>query len=298
LEFRRVLFRSRFGERLVFPKPFAEVLAQQIDVEGSVAVEGGGVEFDGADHARASFTVGVAVVDSGVVVEFVLYRVHADRVGDLGGGVDVDVSAVGDHASEQGDVDGVAGGGRLFSPLFVVFVLEKRLDVGAAFESEFSQAVELAVAEEHQVGGFGGRSGFAFLLCCVGFALGHFDLATGGGLNGFRGQGPGVLLVDGIVVAADPFGQHFSDPLGAHTEVFRGEQGVEGHAGGAFPRLAGHAGAAHPAVVGGLGGAGVVPVEVAGRDGLQDVQVENGAVHELSFSVVVVESGFWVVLGR
>src|SRR5690606_21419185 len=96
---------QRLGDGLVLAQPFAEVPAQQVDVEGGVAVEGGGVELDRADHARAGLVSRVAVVDGGVVVELVLHRMHADGVGDLGGGVDVDVGSVGDHAAEQGDVD-------------------------------------------------------------------------------------------------------------------------------------------------------------------------------------------------
>src|SRR5690606_13978380 len=111
------------------------------------------------------------------------------------------------------------------------------------------------------------------------------------------------LLLDGVVEAADPLGECFGDPFGAHAQVFGGQQVVEGHAGGAFPRLAGDPGAAHSSVDRGLGGSGVVAVEVTGRNGLQDVQVEDGTAHEWSLSVVSSEvsvpgAGLSVVLGR
>src|SRR5690606_39710697 len=100
--------------------------------------------------------------------------VHADGVGDLGGGVDVDVGGVGEHAPEQGDVDRAAGVGDLLGPLLVLRILQERLDVGAPLHRQFGQAVALARAEEHQVGGLGRR-----VLLVVLAALGLFDLGAG-----------------------------------------------------------------------------------------------------------------------
>src|SRR5690606_18175232 len=133
----------RFAGRLVVAEPGAEVGAEQVDVDGRVAVERGGVELHRADHACARFVVLAAVVDRGVVVRLDVGGVHADGVGDLGGGVDVDVGGVGDHAPEQGDVDRVAGVGDLLGPLLVLRILQERLDVGAPLHRQFGQAVAL-----------------------------------------------------------------------------------------------------------------------------------------------------------
>ena len=92
----------------------AEVVPQPVDVDGRVPVQGGGVELDRSDHAGAASRRRrfLAVVDGGEVVELVVDGMDTDRVGDLGGGVDVDVGHVGDHAAEQGDVHRVVAVGQ------------------------------------------------------------------------------------------------------------------------------------------------------------------------------------------
>src|SRR5690606_32183388 len=98
----------RLGARFVVAQALAEGGGELVHAEGGVPVEGGGVEVDGADHSGAGLVVGVLVVDGRVVVGLVVDAVDAEGVGDLHGGVDVDVGDVGDHAAEESDVDGVA----------------------------------------------------------------------------------------------------------------------------------------------------------------------------------------------
>ena len=74
-------------------------------------------------------------------------------------------------------------------------------------------------------------------------------------------------------------GEQLDDPFGAHPKFGAVEQLGEGDPGGALPCLAGNPGTPDAAVDGGLGAAGVVTVEVARRDGLQDVDVDDRAAH-------------------
>src|SRR5690606_10946508 len=124
---------------------------------------------------------------------------------------------------------------------------------------------DLLSAEEQQVGRF-------------------LDLSLAGGLDldaargqDVLGQFVGAFEVDGGVLLADLVAEEFDDALGSDAggQVFGGG----GHvlAGGSLPGLGGGPSATYSAVCGGLGASGVVPVEVARRDGLDEVDVDDGA---------------------
>jgi hypothetical protein len=152
-------------------------------------------------------------------------------------------------------------------------------------DGELGESVELTGAEEHQVLRLGGRVRLP-VLDRGGLALGNLGLQTGGrddlGCDPQRCV-PGQRGVE----AGDPGGEDLYDLPCPYAEFARIQQVLvaEVGAGGPLPRLAGDTGPRHSPVHRGLGRTGVVTVEVAGRDGLQGVHVEEDAVHEASLSV-------------
>ncbi|MBG9885428.1 hypothetical protein ABE10_02270, partial [Bacillus toyonensis] len=85
----------------------------------------------------------------GEVIELGLGRVHADRMGDLRGRVDVQVGGIGDHPAEQSEVDGMLGVERLLQPCR--FQRRDRVVAGVRGERGIGEPVDLASAEEQEV---------------------------------------------------------------------------------------------------------------------------------------------------
>nr|WP_245642720.1 hypothetical protein [Nonomuraea candida] len=202
----------------------AEVADQGGHVDGGVAVQGGGVETDGADHAGAGLLLEVLVVDRSVVIEFQVHGVGGERVRNLDGGVDVEGGDVGDHPSEHGHVHRVAllellGDGHVFDGLGQ-FLICQGGQVAGLIGDQVDDVLELAVAEEQQVGGVAGL-------------LAGFDAER---LEQRGGQASGLLGLESGT-AGQPFGELGGDPLGPGGVIqFRGVLGEAG-AGGALPRL-------------------------------------------------------------
>ena len=109
-----------------------ERIQQPVHIHVGVPVERGGVELDVADHggARVAFLVAVLldVVHGGEVVRIEVNPLHADGVGHLCGRVHVQIRVIGDHAAEQGDVDGAVVLQDTLDALLHVLVLEEVLD--------------------------------------------------------------------------------------------------------------------------------------------------------------------------
>src|SRR5690606_11018256 len=127
------------------------------------------------------------------------------------------------------------------------------------------EVLDLPAAEEEQVLGLKGRVLLRFL---------QLDADS---LERRRSQFRCSLLELRSLVN-DLFGQQVDNALGARAELGFIQVGLESFSSSALPRLAGDPRATHPTVDRRFRAARVVPVEVAGRDGLQDVDVDQGAV--------------------
>src|SRR5690606_9888603 len=184
-----------------------------------------------------------------ILVGLVVDAVDAEGVGDLHGGVDVDVGDVGDHAAEESDVDGVAGVRELLGPRLVFLGPEERGDVAGAVDGEAGPAVELAGGGEDQGLALGGGYGSAVLLRLGGRPVGDVGLETRR-LDRLVGQCQGRFRCEGRVESGDAVGEEFDDLLGPHAEFGRVEQVLVPEVGtdGALPRLAGDPGAGNAAV--------------------------------------------------
>lgn len=79
-----------------------------LEVERDIAVKAGRVELHRADHVGPRVVVGLEVVHGGVEVELALHGVGGEGMGHLAGGVLVLLGEVGQHATKERDIQGLA----------------------------------------------------------------------------------------------------------------------------------------------------------------------------------------------
>ena len=261
-----------------------QVGQQLVRVERGIAVEGGRVELDLADHAGAGFVGTAQIVHRSEVVELAFDAVGADGVGHLTGRMLVGLGQVGKHSAKQRHIHGLAAvqqlaglffhrirrvGLGLFLRLLGLVVASRRAcQVVPVAVDQGRKGCNLAGAQKQQVLGFPVVAELQ-----PGCAQGQFDARA---CLGFVAVAKGVQLLQ----------QHLQQLLGANAAVGIGDFTGTGRlqTDGALEALAANSRPPVAAEQRVLGCAGVVAVQV-GRGEVLDQVVFDEQAHGVLLGV-------------
>ena len=223
----------------------AQLCLQFLHIDGGVAVKRRRIVFHCAQVPSAGVILRRTVVDGGEIIIFVLHGVGGDAVRHLCGGVVVQRRVAGYHAAKQHHIHRRRRFEGVLVCLLIVIPFDgqprKRPSLGTAHEEQgVGILILLDLAEPCQVQGI-----LRHLFCILPRRQG-FDLI-----------------------------RHQPDDLfGAVADLLAIEKFLPEHQPHRpLPGLGGNTGAGGAAVDGGFGAAGIVPVDAAGRHGLQYVKI-------------------------
>ena len=221
-------------------------------VHCGIAVQGGGVVLHRAQMACTGVVLCLTVIHGGKVIVLVLHSMSGDTVCHLRSGVIVQRRVICHHAAKQRHVHR----GRCFQGIPILLFIRR------ALHSQLCQRLCLRSAHEEQCLG-------ALIVALDARILQRFfcQLVR----IQFRGQCKDLRL--------HQFCGLFSALAHVQLSILR-----KGCAHGMLPCLRGYPGAEHTAVHCRFWAAGIVPVDAAGRDGLQNVEINIQALIHDQFS--------------
>ena len=206
-----------------------EINVSQVVLEGRDShrgepVEGLGGELDGSDHADSGVVlIELVVVDGGEVIGLDLDGVGAQRVGDLHGRVDVEVFGIGDHATEQRDLDPMIGIGGLLGVGTGDLALRGR--------RELRQAIELLVGVEDEV------LGALDALVARAVLYSRFVGLETERLDDREGLLSSILLRQSVGIGGEAVHEQFDDAQCPRAGLGSGQEVLEGRSHGLLPCL-------------------------------------------------------------
>ena len=223
-------------------------------VHCGIAVQGGGVVLHRAQMACTGVVLYLTVIHGGKVIVLVLHGMGGDTVRHLRSGVIFQGSFLRHHAAKQHHICR-----RIFyQRLFIFFIFRassnnqlcQRLCLCRTYENQGIRSLFIIALNANIF-----QSLFCHLVCFLLFRVQHKDLL----LHQF------CCLFGAL----------------AHIQLSILRKGC---AHGVLPCLRGNSGAEHTAVHSRFGAAGIVPVDAAGRDGLQNVEINIQALIHDQFS--------------